>query len=476
VVWGMNKLRHYLLGTNFTVKTDHSNLRWILEAHHIRDPQIARWRAVLSQYDFKLLYDKKVAVADALSRDARFEQVVHLVSECDMVSAITCAQVLSRDPRFEKPPDTQQQGYMAAVRCDTASGHERVCKSFDWVDPEDKMIEIGCGGGGTGIGAAAAGYVTVAGVDISAKALQVFREINPGAIAAPLDIHDRRALRRLLRRTGRVGLISITTPCAPFSTAKHGGVPLSEDLRAELLVIAVEEAAAAGPDAIVIENVVGVAKSPHWKRAKLALEEAGYFVEHTNVNAMYLGVAQNRNRFIATAVRRGLSTQVRMAAKSLTRKVTRISQILPNRKTVWHYSRDNRSPCVRSADGTYPALRPNGGYHPRPGAYKARARDAGPIEKCQPLTTKEMAALQGWPEETWAALPEGRQAAAQILGQSVPPPMAEWAARLIRDAGVRDDPIPNPSRIHKPTMAKQPGISDEALILSICGAVMTRSA
>ena len=141
----MNKLRHYLLGTNFTVKTDHSNLRWILEAHHIRDPQIARWRAVLSQYDFKLLYDKKVAVADALSRDARFEQVVHLVSECDMVSAITCAQVLSRDPRFEKPPDTQQQGYMAAVRCDTASGHERICKSFDWVDPEDKMIEIGCG-------------------------------------------------------------------------------------------------------------------------------------------------------------------------------------------------------------------------------------------------------------------------------------------------------------------------------------------
>ena len=109
VVWGMNKLRHYLLGTNFTVKTDHSNLRWILEAHHIRDPQIARWRAVLSQYDFKLLYDKKVAVADALSRDARFEQVVHLVSECDMVSAITCAQVLSRDPRFETPPDTQQQ-------------------------------------------------------------------------------------------------------------------------------------------------------------------------------------------------------------------------------------------------------------------------------------------------------------------------------------------------------------------------------
>ena len=87
---------------------------------------------------------------------------------------------------------------------------------------------------------------------------------------------------------------------------------------------------------------------------------------------------------------------------------------------------------MRSADGTYPALRPNGGYHPRPGVYKARARDAGPVEECQPLTTKEMAVLQGWPEETWAALPEGRQAAAQILGQSVPPPMAEWAARSLR--------------------------------------------
>ena len=144
---------------------------------------------------------------------------------------------------------------------------------------------------------------------------------------------------------------------------------------------------------------------------------------------------------------------------------------------MWHYSRDNRSPCVRSADGTYPALRPNGdttlaqaSTRPEP-ATPDQSRSANHLQR-----KRWRAALQGWPEETWAALPEGRQAAAQILGQSVPPPMAEWAARLIRDAGVRDDPIPNPSRTHKPTMAKQPGISDEALILSICGAVTTRSA
>ena len=69
VVWAMDKLRHYLLGTAFEVHTDHANLAWILTSPHTGQPQIARWKAVLSEYDFKLSYKKDVSVADALSRD-----------------------------------------------------------------------------------------------------------------------------------------------------------------------------------------------------------------------------------------------------------------------------------------------------------------------------------------------------------------------------------------------------------------------
>ena len=254
IVWGLNKLRHYLLGTHFEVKTDHGNLRWILEAHHIKDPQIARWRAVLSQYDFRLSYEKNVAVADALSRDPRFEKVIHLVDVDDMIGAVTCHTVEGklRVRELERP-----------LTC----------------------IELGCGGGGTGIGLTAAGYTSVLGVDISVKALRTYRKLFPQGRGFELDMMDEEALKQALREVGRVGLIAITTPCAPFSTAKHGGVALEDDPRAELFIIAVRAAVQAQPDALLIENVTGILRSPHWQIAKMIMAEGGYTVEHANVNA-----------------------------------------------------------------------------------------------------------------------------------------------------------------------------------------------
>ena len=48
VITFMNQFRHYLLGRNFLLRTDHGSLRWIFE---FKDPkgQIARWLEVLAQ-------------------------------------------------------------------------------------------------------------------------------------------------------------------------------------------------------------------------------------------------------------------------------------------------------------------------------------------------------------------------------------------------------------------------------------------
>lgn len=69
VVWAMQTLRPYVQGTHFTVNTDHSALRWLME---ICEPsgRLMRWRLRLSEFDFNIVHKKGLinTQADAMSR------------------------------------------------------------------------------------------------------------------------------------------------------------------------------------------------------------------------------------------------------------------------------------------------------------------------------------------------------------------------------------------------------------------------
>ena len=69
VVTFIQQFRHYLLGREFLVRTDHSALRWVMSFKESID-QMARWLEILSQYDFKIEHraGKQHMNADALSR------------------------------------------------------------------------------------------------------------------------------------------------------------------------------------------------------------------------------------------------------------------------------------------------------------------------------------------------------------------------------------------------------------------------
>ena len=70
VITFMHHFKHYLLGREFILRTDHGSLQWI---YHFKDPegQLARWLEVLSQYNFKILHraGKKHSNADTMSRN-----------------------------------------------------------------------------------------------------------------------------------------------------------------------------------------------------------------------------------------------------------------------------------------------------------------------------------------------------------------------------------------------------------------------
>ena len=61
--------RHYLLGRQFEMKSDHKSLEYIFTQKDLNAHQ-QRWSELLSEYDFKISYikGKENKVADALSR------------------------------------------------------------------------------------------------------------------------------------------------------------------------------------------------------------------------------------------------------------------------------------------------------------------------------------------------------------------------------------------------------------------------
>lgn len=98
--------KHYLLGKEFILRTDHSSLRWLHNFQGL-EGQLARWVEQLASFQYKIVHrpGKKHVNADALSRlpsfGAKREDFLDL---CLNVSATLCAireTVPSDDMEFE---------------------------------------------------------------------------------------------------------------------------------------------------------------------------------------------------------------------------------------------------------------------------------------------------------------------------------------------------------------------------------------
>ena len=77
IVSGLRRWRHFLLGTQFVVRSDHASLRYLQTQPNLSRRQ-ARTLDFMSQFDFDVVHvpGKRNIVADALSRRPDLASVV----------------------------------------------------------------------------------------------------------------------------------------------------------------------------------------------------------------------------------------------------------------------------------------------------------------------------------------------------------------------------------------------------------------
>jgi DNA (cytosine-5)-methyltransferase 1 len=177
-------------------------------------------------------------------------------------------------------------------------------------DGHPLMADLFCGCGGLSLGAEAAGFVPVLGVDHDQFALRTWRSLFPG-LAADLDLSHPEVVREVgavLREIG-VDMIVGGPPCQPFSRAARSlirslimaGRREAYDERRDLWQSFLEIVEMAKPRIVLMENVPELALGGNAEILRTIvrrLEDAGYGVATRVVATSDHGVPQYRQRAI----------------------------------------------------------------------------------------------------------------------------------------------------------------------------------
>ncbi len=155
-----------------------------------------------------------------------------------------------------------------------------------------------CGGGGSSIGARAAGAHVVGGAEISVYAAKAFKANFPEAMLVEGDLRTHKAAD-VASRIGRVDLLLSSPECTNHTCAK-GSVPRSEESKETALQV-IRYAASMRPRWIVLENVVHMRPWKRYPELKSELANMGYNMREFVLDASLFGVPQKRRRLFLVA-------------------------------------------------------------------------------------------------------------------------------------------------------------------------------
>lgn len=156
-----------------------------------------------------------------------------------------------------------------------------------------RTFDMFCGGGGSSLGARAAGARIVGGVDLWAPATDSFTLNFPDAAVFNKDLRQLTP-SAVIKKTGDIDLL-LSSPECTHHTCARGSRPQSEESK-ETALQAIRYAKAMKPRWIVLENVVHMRPWARYPELKEKLGKLGYHLREQILDASDFGVPQKRRR------------------------------------------------------------------------------------------------------------------------------------------------------------------------------------
>jgi len=336
------------------------------------------------------------------------------------------------------------------------------------VPTKPRAIDLFAGPGGLTLGLQTGGFEVVAAVESDALAVKTYSANHAGVPVRHADIRTVdpiELLTELKLTTADIDLCAGCPPCQGFSTVRTlNGSKTIDDPRNDLIAEYVRFVRCIKPRAIMLENVPGLLNDARFTAAAEELESLGYPATDGAriLNAADYDVPQNRRRLVLLCVRNGTvefpvarpaGRTVRDALAGLgeagksgdplhdlgERRSDRVMALieaipedgggrldLPNAQRLkCHKDFTGFKDVYGRIRWDRPAPTITGGCH-----NPSKGRFLHPIAH-RAITLREAALLQGFPPHYAFALDRGKLAAAAMIGNAVPPPLAAAQAAAI---------------------------------------------
>ena len=345
----------------------------------------------------------------------------------------------------------------------------RVDSGFRW----PTMIDLFCGAGGLSLGLRRARFRVAAALDISPLATESYRMNFPGVPLICGDVRDVTGpdlLRVAGLGAGELDLLAGCPPCQGFSvlrTKKRQSAV--DDHRNDLALEFLRLVGQARPRLVLMENVPGLARDDLYRRVVSSLEALGYGVAGRVLDSADFGTPQRRRRLVLVGARGDTPyIESRRAARRTVRDaIWGLASTAGSSGDPLHDHGERRTQSIRSIIASIPkdggsradlGLNAQLECHRRAAArgdgwgrdsYARMAWD-GPAptitggcvnpakgrflhpEENRAITLREALLLQGFPPEYRLSLRRGKYAAAELVGNAIPPPFVTAQALTLR--------------------------------------------
>ena len=303
---------------------------------------------------------------------------------------------------------------------------ERRQTDSTFANRSSRTVDLFAGVGGLSLGFARAGYEIVSAYDNWPKALTVY-QANFDHDVHELDLADvQNAIAHLERYEPDVVIGG--PPCQDFSSAGKR----RERANANLTKCFAEIATAAEPTVIVMENVPRARISTSYAEARSTLEDRGYGITETVLDASYCGVPQRRKRFFCVALlgrEHDLLADYFATGPSLT--PMSVADYFGDAIETEFYYRHPRNYSRRAIYSIHePSATIRGVNRPIPPNYPGHHLDAANRAMARPLTTQERSRIQTFPPDwCWIGTKTNVE---QMIGNAVPVELARFVAESVK--------------------------------------------